>query len=112
MHRSFDRRHVVTGDDFGFVKLFNYPCVVDHAPARIHSGHSSHVTNVRWLSGRDDDDEHVVSTGARDSSVMQWDLVRADRRPKEFDPLHPSNQKPKWEGAGDWRPTKGQHKRF
>ena len=31
-HRSNDGRLVLTADDFGGIKLFNAPCVVDDAP--------------------------------------------------------------------------------
>lgn len=48
---------LVTADDSGLLKLFNYPCVVEHAPYRGvdedgisqgYVGHSSHVTNIRF----------------------------------------------------------------
>ncbi len=39
---------VVTSDDEGRVKLFNYPCVVEDAPHRAYRGHSSHVMGVRF----------------------------------------------------------------
>lgn len=41
---------VVTSDDHGMVKLFNYPCVVNDAPHRAYRGHSSHVMGVRFNS--------------------------------------------------------------
>lgn len=39
-------RHVVTGDDGGRLRLLNYPCVAEVAPAREYCAHSSHVTQV------------------------------------------------------------------
>jgi hypothetical protein len=36
------------GDD-GKVHLFNHPCVTKNAPARVHGGHSSFVTCVKFL---------------------------------------------------------------
>lgn len=41
------------------------------APSHIYGGHSSHVTNVNFLF----DDSHLVSTGGKDMSVMQWRVV-------------------------------------
>lgn len=41
------------------------------APSHVYAGHSSHVTNVTFLSS----DSAVVSTGGKDMSVMQWRIV-------------------------------------
>lgn len=41
-------RFVVTGDDKGLVRLYAYPCVVQRAPCRVYTGHSSHVRNIRF----------------------------------------------------------------
>ncbi|XP_022605982.1 echinoderm microtubule-associated protein-like 1 isoform X2 [Seriola dumerili] len=69
--RSGDRSLLVTGDDFGKVHLFSYPCSQFRAPSHVYSGHSSHVTNVTFLY----DDSYLVSTGGKDMSVMQWRIV-------------------------------------
>ncbi|XP_041828292.1 echinoderm microtubule-associated protein-like 1 isoform X9 [Melanotaenia boesemani] len=69
--RSNDRSLLVTGDDFGKVHLLSYPCSQFRAPSHIYGGHSSHVTNVTFLS----DDSNLVSTGGKDMSVMQWRVV-------------------------------------
>ena len=58
----------VTADDFGTVKLFNFPCVVEDAAYKEYRGHSSFVNNVSFVCG----DEHVVSCGSADLTVMQW----------------------------------------
>uniref|UniRef100_A0A8C7XA49 EMAP like 4 n=1 Tax=Oryzias sinensis TaxID=183150 RepID=A0A8C7XA49_9TELE len=41
------------------------------APSRKYSAHSSHVTNVSFLYN----DSHLISTGGKDTSIMQWRLV-------------------------------------
>ena len=41
------------------------------APSHVYSGHSSHVTNVEFLC----DDSHLISTGGKDTSIMQWRVV-------------------------------------
>lgn len=69
--RSSDKSLLVTGDDFGKVHLFSYPCSQFRAPSHVYSGHSSHVTNVTFLY----DDSYLVSTGGKDMSVMQWRIV-------------------------------------
>ncbi|XP_059209236.1 echinoderm microtubule-associated protein-like 1 isoform X2 [Centropristis striata] len=69
--RSGDKSLLVTGDDFGKVHLFAYPCSQFRAPSHAYGGHSSHVTNVTFLY----DDSYLVSTGGKDMSVMQWRIV-------------------------------------
>ncbi|XP_028421054.1 echinoderm microtubule-associated protein-like 1 isoform X7 [Perca flavescens] len=69
--RSSDKSLLVTGDDFGKVHLFSYPCSQFRAHSHVYGGHSSHVTNVTFLY----DDGYVVSTGGKDMSVMQWRIV-------------------------------------
>ncbi|XP_072313232.1 echinoderm microtubule-associated protein-like 1 isoform X5 [Eucyclogobius newberryi] len=68
---SRDKRLLVTGDDFGKVHLFSFPCSQFRAPSHVYGGHSSHVTNVSFLL----DDSCLVSTGGKDMSVMQWRIV-------------------------------------
>ncbi|XP_026141966.1 echinoderm microtubule-associated protein-like 1 isoform X2 [Carassius auratus] len=65
------KRLLVTGDDFGKVHLFSFPCCQSRAPSHIYGGHSSHVTNVNFLH----DDSHLISTGGKDMSVMQWRVL-------------------------------------
>lgn len=71
LSRSPDGRLLCSGDDFGRVRLFHYPVVVEHAPSVAATGHSSHVMNVRF-SG---DGKRVWSVGGHDSAVFQWRLV-------------------------------------
>uniref|UniRef100_A0A3B3WYV7 Uncharacterized protein n=1 Tax=Poecilia mexicana TaxID=48701 RepID=A0A3B3WYV7_9TELE len=68
---SNDKSLLVTGDDFGKVHLFSYPCSQFRAPSHVYRGHSSHVTNVSFLH----DDSYLVSTGGKDMSVLQWRIV-------------------------------------
>ncbi len=67
-------RHVgckllATADDFGLVKLFRYPCVSEGSKFAAYSGHSSHVTNVRWTVG-----DTLISVGGNDKCVFVWQL--------------------------------------
>ncbi len=61
---------LVTGDDFGKVKLFRYPAVDKSSNAASFIGHSSHVTQVRFSH----DSKFIISTGGADLSIMQWKL--------------------------------------
>lgn len=99
--RSHNRKVIALADDFCKVHLFAYPCSrakVRHTPTHTHSSillclvslqrsaciyvclqapshkysaHSSHVTNVSFLYR----DSHLISTGGKDMSIMQWRLV-------------------------------------
>ncbi|XP_045150033.1 echinoderm microtubule-associated protein-like 6 [Echinops telfairi] len=60
--------NIVTGDDFGLVKLFDFPCTEKFAKHKRYFGHSAHVTNIRFSH----DDKYVVSTGGDDCSVFVW----------------------------------------
>ncbi|XP_032480138.1 echinoderm microtubule-associated protein-like 1 isoform X4 [Phocoena sinus] len=69
--RAHEKKLLSTGDDFGKVHLFSYPCSQFRAPSHVYSGHSSHVTNVDFLC----DDSHLISTGGKDTSIMQWRVI-------------------------------------
>jgi hypothetical protein len=64
---------VATGDDFGKVKLFSYPCTAPQAPFRFTNAHSSHVTCVRFAV----DGTHVIRCGLprRNDAMVAWRLL-------------------------------------
>uniref|UniRef100_A0A8C8RE05 EMAP like 6 n=1 Tax=Pelusios castaneus TaxID=367368 RepID=A0A8C8RE05_9SAUR len=68
---NYNSTVIVTGDDFGLVKLFKFPCLKKGAKFRKYAGHSAHVTNVRWSH----DFQWVLSTGGADHSVFQWRFI-------------------------------------
>lgn len=67
--RSNDRQIIATGDDFGKVNIFKFPCVMEKAGNKQYIGHSSHVTKVKFSAN----DKYVVSTGGNDKTVIIWD---------------------------------------
>ncbi|XP_053314539.1 echinoderm microtubule-associated protein-like 4 isoform X3 [Spea bombifrons] len=69
--RSHNRKVIALADDFCKVHLFQYPCSKPKAPSHKYSAHSSHVTNVSFTHS----DSHLISTGGKDMSIMQWRLV-------------------------------------
>ncbi|KAG1941613.1 echinoderm microtubule-associated protein-like [Pimephales promelas] len=69
--RSHNRKVIALADDFCKVHLFQYPCSRPKAPSHKYSAHSSHVTNVSFMHN----DSHLISTGGKDTSIMQWRLV-------------------------------------
>uniref|UniRef100_A0A803SL06 EMAP like 6 n=1 Tax=Anolis carolinensis TaxID=28377 RepID=A0A803SL06_ANOCA len=54
--------NIISGDDFGLVKLFDFPCTEKFAKHKRYFGHSAHVTNIRFSH----DDKYVISTGGDD----------------------------------------------
>lgn len=65
---SSARDLLATADDFGTVKLFNYPCLTKGASFVVGAGHSSHVTNVRFNK----DGQYLVSCGGNDRAIFKW----------------------------------------
>ncbi|XP_036006433.1 echinoderm microtubule-associated protein-like 5 isoform X1 [Fundulus heteroclitus] len=65
--------NIVTGDDFGMVKLFDFPSPEKFAKHKRFLGHSAHLTNVRFTNG----DRFVVSAGGDDRSLFVWRCVHA-----------------------------------
>lgn len=63
---------LASGDDFGKVRLLRYPSLKKSSEAVYGSGHSSHVTNVKFTW----DDSRVLSTGGEDQCVMQWKVTK------------------------------------
>lgn len=85
----FTGKFLVTSDDYGLVKLFNYPCVVEDAPYRAYRGHSSHVMCVRYNC----DESLVCSAGGKDRAIFQFKFA-------EFQPTPP----PEPEAEPVWGP--------
>ena len=93
--------HVVTADDFGMVKLFNYPCVVEAAPFAPQAGHCSHVACVRFSP----DDALCISAGGHDRALLQFrtrgiaGYVQGDAPPPPISPQGPPGERGKRAGA-------------
>lgn len=64
--RAPDGTVLATADDFGMVKLFRYPCPVERAAFHQQVGHSSHVTNVRFVKNSN----YLISTGGEDKCIF------------------------------------------
>lgn len=90
---------VATGNDSDKVKILNYPSVVKNAAGKEYGGHSSHVTNVRFLHRRGgggggsggvggeigESGVCLTSVGGRDCILQLWRLddsarVRASKQ--------------------------------
>jgi len=69
--RSHKENLVASADDFGKVNLYKYPSCQPKSTPHTYGGHSSHVTNVRFLY----DDSRLISTGGKDNAIMQWEVI-------------------------------------
>uniref|UniRef100_A0A8C5SYW8 Echinoderm microtubule-associated protein-like 4 n=1 Tax=Laticauda laticaudata TaxID=8630 RepID=A0A8C5SYW8_LATLA len=76
--RSHNRKVIAVADDFCKVHLFQYPCSKAKAPSHKYGAHSSHVTNVSFSHN----DSHLISTGGKDMSIIQWRLVEKATLPQ------------------------------
>ena len=70
---SVDKNLVFVADDFGFLNILVYPCVIKHAPRKLYNGHSSFVQNVKILPGA----KSVATVGGNDGALIVWDIVDA-----------------------------------
>ncbi|KAA0157216.1 hypothetical protein FNF29_00568 [Cafeteria roenbergensis] len=67
---------IASGDDFGRVKLYRFPCIEnDMWECMELRGHSSHVTGVAFTPPGDDGSFRLFSAGGNDKTLMQWALT-------------------------------------
>ena len=68
---------LATADEYGRVKIFNYPCVTPGSPDKCYRGHSSHITNIKFSA----DDAFCISIGGSDRCVFVWgtDIIEEKR---------------------------------
>lgn len=59
---------LATVDNFGRLRLFNYPCVTPGASDKCYKGHASNVTRVLFSY----DDAYCVTIGGSDKCVCVW----------------------------------------
>jgi len=70
-----DRQHngklVCAADNYGRIKLYNYPTYEHGHGFSLYRGHVGSVGSVRWVAG----DNHLVSVGRSDRCVFQWRVL-------------------------------------
>uniref|UniRef100_K3WHU2 EF-hand domain-containing protein n=1 Tax=Globisporangium ultimum (strain ATCC 200006 / CBS 805.95 / DAOM BR144) TaxID=431595 RepID=K3WHU2_GLOUD len=95
--RSKDGTLLATGDDFGKVKVFRYPCALEKASSVELRGHASHVTNVRWSPH----DHFIVSVGGNDRCVFVWQHEKPGNKAVEIDPYEDDDFTPQHAVGGN-----------
>jgi len=74
-----EEKMVASGDDFGRVCLYRYPCIEHDLWERVElHGHSSHVTNVAFTPADADGNSYLISTGGNDKCIFQWKLTAVE----------------------------------
>ena len=68
VHKARNNNLIVTADDFGKINLFKWPVVVENQGSKSYTGHSAHVTKVKFTH----DDSYIVSIGGDDKCVFIW----------------------------------------
>jgi len=68
---SNDKTLIASGDDFGTVRLHNYPAV-DPEAGTAYNGHAEFVVGVDFLL----DDSCLLSVGGADMSIFQWKVIQ------------------------------------
>lgn len=64
---------IATGDDFGEIRVYKYPCVQPAAESVICKGHSSFVSNLKWMP----DESRLITVGGEDQTIIVWRLHRS-----------------------------------
>lgn len=79
--RSKSGKYIATADDFGKVNIFTFPALQEKGSAfNSYTGHSSHVTNVKWISKSPNSDDYLISLGGEDKCVFQWKFVDSQNK--------------------------------
>eukprot|EP00826_Nyctotherus_ovalis_P050598 TRINITY_DN6221_c0_g1_i3.p1 TRINITY_DN6221_c0_g1~~TRINITY_DN6221_c0_g1_i3.p1 ORF type:complete len:181 (+),score=51.90 TRINITY_DN6221_c0_g1_i3:260-802(+) len=64
---SRDGKLVATGDDWGLLNIYNFPCR-DGCQAKSFKGHSEQVIRVKFGA----EDKYLFTVGGHDKTLMQW----------------------------------------
>lgn len=81
VHKAHNSKLLVTADDFGQINLFRWPVVVEKQSCKSYTGHSAHVTKVKFSH----DDSYIVSIGGDDKCLFVWktDIPEEIEEPEE-----------------------------
>ena len=90
--KSRSQKYLATVDDWGKVKIYNYPCIgsgLEPPSGRlrirptydVYIGHCSHVTNCVWTFN----DKYLLTTGGGDLSMFCW---KTESPPCAIEPLY------------------------
>ena len=70
-----DNKLIVSGDDYGKVRLHNYPAI-DSSACIEYTGHAEFVVGVEFLR----DDSQLITCGGNDMAIFQWKLIKGGKK--------------------------------
>lgn len=73
-----DRRLIVSGDDYGCVRLHNYPAI-DNTACLEYRGHAEFVVGVEFLA----DSSQLITCGGNDMAIFQWKVMKGGKGKKK-----------------------------
>ena len=68
-----DCKLIAAGDDYGKVRLHNYPST-DNKTCAVYEGHAEFVVGVEFLR----DDSQLLTTGGADMAIFQWKVHKKE----------------------------------
>ena len=75
-----DKKLIASGDDYGCVRLHNYPAV-DNSACLEYRGHSEFVVGVKFLG----DSSQLITCGGNDMAIFQWELTQNPSNKKQIE---------------------------
>ena len=77
--RDPTEQFMAAGYDDQCIRLFKYPCYIEKQVCKTYTGHSSHVTRIKFTRSK------MVSLGGLDRTIIVWDVIRPDSMPEGGD---------------------------
>jgi len=72
-----DDKLIASGDDYGCVRLHNYPAI-DPSACLEYRGHAEFVVGVEFLR----DDSQLITCGGNDMAIFQWKVIKGSKGKK------------------------------
>ncbi|RHY11056.1 hypothetical protein DYB36_003246, partial [Aphanomyces astaci] len=74
---------LVTGDQFGHIRVYKYPCLPSANLSHQYHGHSGRISHVEFTM----DDQYVMTSGQDDRCLFQWrvEMEVHEPTPPEFE---------------------------
>jgi len=82
---NYNRTLVAAADDNGCLCVYKFPCLKNSQECRRISGHSEHVTRVKFFDNPDDpENQCLVTAGGMDRTYIQWKPIKVAKNIEEY----------------------------